>query len=139
MTVVIWFVQLITYPQFTAIGAAEFPQYHSDYCYRIGYLVVPLMFLELLTGGAAVCMYWQSRWRRYLIVSLGLTLSTWVITFLVQAPQHQQLLEGGKLPAVIKALVQWNWLRTLAWSLNCLLLGWLLNKALKVESASGVN
>ena len=44
----IWVIQIIVYPQFRRVGAAEFRIYHFSHCLRIGLMIGP-MFLWLFS------------------------------------------------------------------------------------------
>jgi hypothetical protein len=46
---------------------------------------------------------------------VALLTAVWLVTFFVSLPQHGNLAKGYD-PAVARALVQSNWLRTIAWS-----------------------
>lgn len=112
---VIWFVQLVTYPQFEAISSVDFPSYHSDYSRRITWLVGPLMILELATSIGCVWLLWNSPLRWLAITGLILVLLLWATTALLQVPQHEKL-SYGKDEEVIAALVAGNWIRVALWT-----------------------
>ena len=52
---VIWMVQLVVYPQFANVGAAQFANYHRFHSNRITLIVAPLMLGEIM-GAAAMVM-----------------------------------------------------------------------------------
>jgi hypothetical protein len=113
----IWTVQLAIYPLFATIPAASFSAYHARYTRAIGYVVAPLMLVELGTGIAWLTLAPKTRaaW-----VGLGLIGAMWLITAFVQVPQHRRLSLGHD-PALIRHLTRGNWLRTAAWTARGLL------------------
>lgn len=121
MTAVIWFVQLVTYPQFIEIGESRFRDYHASYARKISMIVIPLMLVELGSAMAAVPVFWNHEWKIWMTVGAALTLLTWIITFTVQVPQHS-ILGNGYSRTTIKALVKGNWIRTFLWSAHSLIL-----------------
>lgn len=135
MTGVIWQVQLLTYPQFLRVGAADFPGYHLAHTHGIGILVGPLMLAELALTLATL---WQCRHdprRRPLLVAAVLLLGIWLCTGLWQVPLHGELEQGWSEP-VIRELIAGNWLRTLLWSARSLLLFHLLAQPAPRAAAS---
>lgn len=122
---VIWFVQLVTYPQFAGISSVDFPAYHSDYSRRITWLVGPLMTLELATSVGCVWLLWNSPLRWLAITGLILVLLLWATTALLQVPQHEKL-SHGKDPEVIASLVTGNWIRVALWTTRIPVVSFLL-------------
>ena len=118
MTGLIWCVQIVVYPLFSTIGQA-FPDYHKRYTQRIGWVVGPVMGLELSTG--VLWLYLTAN--SLALANLLLLGGIWVSTALVQMPLHQRLSEEAS-PSLVRSLVKTNWLRTALWSLrSCLLFG----------------
>lgn len=122
MTGIIWFVQLVHYPLFAAVGTADFTTYESLHRIATSRLVAPLMVCELGTG----LWLWLQRptWLPAWLVWLGgaLILIIWGSTFFVQVPLHDRLLEGQATES-IRLLVRSNWIRTISWSVRSVLLG----------------
>ena len=120
MTGLIWFVQVVHYPLLARLGGAYFLAYHREHCARTGYVVAPLMLVEL--GTAAVLTYLLAAApgvaRTAAWVGLSLLGVIWASTVLVQIPQHNRLAAVGPEPATLTALVRGNWLRTAAWTLR---------------------
>jgi hypothetical protein len=111
----IWIVQLVHYPAFRWVGAAEFPRFHAEHMRRIGWIVMPLMSLEL-AGAVAWPLWWASAPERPLaFVNLGLLLGIWLATALLAVPLHRRL-ERGPDPAAAERLVLANWPRTALWT-----------------------
>lgn len=125
MTGVIWFVQVVTYPQFAQVGAEHFVLYHESYTRLVTWIVAPLMFLELGTAVGSVILLRGTPAGRSLTAGLLILIGLWMMTALVQVPQHERLAEGFD-PEVTAALVVGNWWRTIGWSLRTLLLGGVL-------------
>ncbi len=119
LTGLIWTVQIAIYPLFSKVAPAAFPNYHSHYTRRIGFVVAPLMFLEAAT--ACLLLAHGERHAGFLL-SLGALAYNWIATALVQVPLHRRLAAGFN-PAAHEKLVRTNRWRTFAWSLRsaCLL------------------
>lgn len=115
----IWTVQLVIYPLYSQIGPDAFRSYHARYMMRIGFVVAPLMFVEL---GTAVLLIYLGERSPWFLMSLLLLALIWLSTWRVQIPLHTRLEHGFDSTAQEK-LVRSNWLRTAAWSLRglCLL------------------
>lgn len=121
MTGVIWLVQIVQYPAFGRVGETEFCNFHGHHCRSIGAVVGPLMLLELLT---AVLLAAQGDPAWFWRVMLGMLLLIWLSTALWQGPLHRRLLREGPRPALVRALVRGNWLRTVLWTLRSVGLMW---------------
>lgn len=118
----IWFVQVVHYPLFLAVGPSQFPAYEAAHANRTTWVVAPLMLVELVTAGlllfpglrpAAVSA--GLAWVGILLVGV-----IWASTAWVQVPLHNQL-HLGYSRAVIHELVATNWIRTAAWTLRAML------------------
>jgi hypothetical protein len=122
MTGVIWTVQLLQYPGFSRVGSAHFAEFHAHHCRSIGWVVGPLMTVELAgavalaLSGAAPGFWWPM---------LGALLLIWLSTALWQGPLHARLSREGPRPELVRALVRGNWLRTFLWSARSAALVWL--------------
>jgi hypothetical protein len=108
----IWVIQIIVYPQFRRVGAAEFRVYHFSHCLRIGLMIVPLVLLE---AGTAAWLFYQGLRSTPFVISLGMIPLIGLSTAIWQAPQHTRLTQGRD-DAVIHRLILTNWVRTLAWT-----------------------
>jgi hypothetical protein len=122
LTGVIWTVQLVHYPGFALVPAADFGAYHRAHLTRMSWVVMAPMVAELLLAAAWV---WATG-TTHAWVSLGLVLVIWAVTFFVSVPLHNRLAADGPAYATVYGLVRTNWLRTLAWTARCGLLGWAL-------------
>lgn len=122
MTGLIWFVQVVHYPLLARLGDAYFRPYHRMHCERTGYVVGPLMFVELSSAAALVYLLGAgtpartAAWAGLLLLGI-----IWASTALLQIPQHNRLGALGPDPATLRALLRGNWLRTAAWTLRAVL------------------
>jgi len=120
MTGVIWFVQVVHYPLFTAITPEAFPQYERRHTFLTTFVVLPPMFIELITAGWLAFAPPVEIDQRLTWIGFGLAVLLWLSTFLIQVPCHRAL-EKAHDKRVIRRLVQTNWLRTAAWSVRAVL------------------
>ena len=117
---VIWFVQLVHYPLFSAVGSASFVAYQQQHMRRTGWVVGPAMLLE---GGAALalCLFNPPGLSPLLLwISLGLLALVWLSTFAWQVPCHDALLkefDAGRHAWLVRS----NWLRTGLWMVRAVL------------------
>ncbi len=127
MTGLIWMVQIVHYPLFDTIGAAQFGQYHAAHTRLITYIVMPVMLLELATAfylsyempailQTASFLWW---------LAVGALVLIWLSTFLLQIPAHNALTNGFEQSAYEK-LVSTNWVRTVLWTFRSVLLFYFL-------------
>jgi len=117
----VWVVQLAIYPQFASVGIREFPAYHERYTNGIAWVVGPAMAIEGLTGA---WLLFASDWAEHRAVfALGFALIVFnaAHTAFLAVPLHGRLAVGFDALAHAR-LVQWNMLRTLAWTTRGLLL-----------------
>lgn len=124
---IIWFVQIVHYPLYTRINPDAFPNYEVAHVNLVTLVVGPLMFIEL---GTAVLLlvspppsvpYWG------LILGLVLIGIIWAITVFINVPQHNVLSYNFDAD-VHRALLLWNWGRTVAWSARAVLMLWVLSR-----------
>ena len=113
---IILITQFITYPLFQFISS-DFKRYHKAYTKRMGYVVAPLMVLELLL----VIKITAHHYSNVVIMLIGvLTLIIWASTFLIQVPVHNTI-SKEKLENKILFLIKSNYIRTLCWILKLIL------------------
>ncbi len=128
MAGLIWFVQVVHYPLFAAVGEREWIRYETLHQTRTTFVVLPPMLVELITAG----------WLAWLVVvgeslvpawmawtGLSMVVLLWLSTFAVQVPLHAALSRAHARPK-IQALVRSNWLRTVLWSARGVLALWML-------------
>lgn len=120
----IWFVQLVHYPLFTAVGTEAFVAYEREHCRRTNWIVLPAMSAEAILAGG---LWWCAPGALASVALVGLVAlaTVWGSTFLLQVPCHRQLAEVAD-PTTIRRLVASNWLRTGAWSVRALVAAALL-------------
>jgi hypothetical protein len=119
MTGLIWFVQVVHYPLFAAVGAAEFPGYSRAHQFRTTLVVAPVMLVEALStlllaleapAGTPPALAW---------IGVALLALIWISTAALQVPAHARLSTGFDGSAA-RRLVASNWIRTVAWSARAL-------------------
>ena len=129
MAGVIAAVQLIIYPSFIEVSPERFVAFHEWYSIRIGWIVGVLMPVELIAAVLSIRVLPAGRMRWLAWLALGLVGAIWVVTALVQVPQHGRL-SNGYDPDVIESLVAGNWIRFWLWQGKaavsiCLLVSWI--------------
>lgn len=117
MTAVIWLVQLLLYPNFRDIPEGSFRAYHKRHCDRIALLVAPL-FLQALAAGMVLAE--GNRSIEWIFQAAAIT-GNIILTGVVFAPLHRRL-ENGKSARLIRRLIARNWVRTLLWSGQCVVI-----------------
>jgi hypothetical protein len=111
---VIWLVQLVVYPQFARVGAAEFCDYHRYHSSRITWVVAPLMLGEAI---AAIAFWILSDATTKLLATIGLALllAAWTATAAIAVPAHNRLASGFDRSA-FRQLTHANTARVMVWS-----------------------
>lgn len=121
MTGIIWYVQVVHYPYLiftTKDSAREAAEFHQR---RTGYVVMPIMFLELGTGIFLLSSTWMMLFSRLLWLNLFLLLAIWGVTFLKFMPLHKAMLNQFD-SSLIRSLVTVNWVRTTLWTVRAVIL-----------------
>lgn len=128
MAGLIWFVQVVHYPLFGAVGRDGFAAYERRHQRRTAWVVGPVMLMELVTGVMLVVDRPDhvSGWAVW--AGLGLLGLIWLSTAALQVPRHRQL-ETGYDAGAHRALVATNWFRTIAWTARGVLVGVMLSDA----------
>lgn len=136
MAGLIWFVQVVHYPLFAAVGTAEFPAYSRLHQSLTTFVVGPPMLVEALTAGMLVVARptGVSAWLAW--TGFALVIVIWASTALLQIPAHGRLASGFDA-STAATLVSSNWVRTAAWSARAAIVAAMLWHALSARP-SGV-
>ncbi len=129
----IWFVQVVAYPLFARVAAAEFTAYHASHSRLITYVVAPLMLGELASALAWLIWPLADVPRQVAWVGAALAVTTWGVTMFVSVPQHNILARGFDARAH-DLLVVTNWLRTASWTARGAILLWVVAVMTKTRS-----
>lgn len=123
----IWFVQIVHYPLFLRIAAADFGRFEAEHARRTGYVAAPLMIVELLSSFALVYGPMRPASLSAVQAVTGAVLAglTWASTFLLSVPLHNRLHRGFDRTAV-QRLVATHWVRTVLWTARAGLLSFWL-------------
>ncbi len=113
-----WTVQGCVYPHFErllrTLGSEGFKAYHAAYTASMGWVAAPLMLAE---AGLAVAGILRAPGLMLTWIGAGLVAFIWVHTFGLMVPAHARL-QREPTPERCAALVRWNLLRTVAWTLR---------------------
>lgn len=120
MTGLIWFVQVVHYPLFARVGAAESVPYAIEHQRRTSFVVAVPMALEGVTALLVFFTAPQGMNRWWGAAGLGLLAVVLGSTVLLQVPRHARLAEQYDASAVT-ALVRSNWIRTVGWTMRTVL------------------
>lgn len=127
----IWTIQVLSYPLFQKVGRDAFTEYHAAHSRRITTILgVPL----LLVFVSSLLMLWirpapVPLWAALLNGVLGA--GVWIMTAFIHVPLHSRLGRNYSLDTM-NALISTNWLRTIVWTVQGLLLLWMLGVALRI-------
>lgn len=117
MTGLIWFVQLVHYPLFEAVGPDHFVAYESAHQRRTSWVVGPLMSVEGVSALAIAAALRDEVGFVLTLAGLALLAVIHTSTVLLQVPAHRRLSERYDVD-VVRRLVSTNWVRTIGWSLR---------------------
>jgi hypothetical protein len=112
---VIWIVQLLLYPAFAHVAAADWSAHHGLHSQRITFVVLPAMAVELGVAVGLLIARPADLAGGLLVANLALVVATWGITAYV-ARRHHGGLGRGWNAGLIRSLVRVNWWRTAAWT-----------------------
>lgn len=115
MAGLIWFVQIVHYPLFAAVGPDRFVAYELAHQRRTSFVVGLPMAVEgvttlILLFAAPDGLGWALP-----LVGAGLLAVIHASTVFLQVPAHAALAESAD-QATIARLVRTNWIRTIGWS-----------------------
>ena len=129
LTGVIWLIQIVHYPLFKFVGAERYREFHAAHMNWISFVVAPTMIVELICAGLIFVYPPKNSEMWILILGAVLVGVIWASTFFLQVPLHEKLAQGFD-SETHNALVQTNWIRTIAWSLRTALVLWLAWKTI---------
>jgi len=110
--ILIWAVQLVIYPSFKYYAAEDLFIWHRQYTVRVTFIVLPLMFSQLII---ALYQFWLDvNW--YTVMSLIIIVLLWVLTFRVFVPLHASIDSASPIANVCYKLETKNWIRTILWT-----------------------
>ncbi|MEL7157844.1 MAG: hypothetical protein AAFN30_14780 [Actinomycetota bacterium] len=122
MAGLIWFVQIVHYPLFDAVGEGQFISYEQQHTQLTGWVVGPFMAVEGITALAIAAIRPAGVSPVLLVAGLALLAVIHASTVWLQVPAHGTLVEGFD-PEVTSRLVATNWIRTVGWSGRALVAG----------------
>lgn len=120
MAGLIWFVQVVHYPLFAAVGPQDFVAYENQHTRRTAWVVGPFMAVEGITALAIFAAPGEGLSRALPLLGLVLLAIVHASTVTLQVPAHRRLSTTCD-PAVMQRLVATNWVRTAGWSLRAIL------------------
>lgn len=115
MVGLIWFVQIVHYPLYQAVGTNAFSAYENAHTRLTAFVVGPVMAVETGTAVAIVAVGVPGVRSSLAVAGLMLILGIHATTALLQVPAHRELCQGYD-DRVARWLVRSNWLRTVGWS-----------------------
>jgi hypothetical protein len=122
MTGMIWSMQILEYPLFAFVGPKEFPAYHQHHNRGLPFMVILPSILAFLSAVALIFTR-PTRlplWLSVVIAALDVLII--LATVVREAPLHGRLDREGYSTEVIRQLVLGNWIRTILWSINAIIL-----------------
>lgn len=115
MAGLIWFVQLVHYPLFAAVGREGFVAYEAAHMKRTSWVVGPLMGIEGVAALAIAALVRNEVGLALTIAGLVLLAVIHASTVFFQVPAHTKLAREYD-DATQQRLVRTNWVRTIGWS-----------------------
>lgn len=115
MVGLIWFVQVVHYPLFAAVGPERFVAYEVAHQRRTSYVVGPPMMVEGITTLALLVAPPDGVGRLLPLIGAGLLAVVHASTVFLQVPAHRRL-SVAHGAGTIRRLVRTNWIRTIGWS-----------------------
>ncbi|CAB4884846.1 unannotated protein [freshwater metagenome] len=115
MVGLIWFVQVVHYPLFAAVGAEGFAAYEESHQRLTSFVVGPLMATEGVTALWLAIAPPTGVSRVWALVGVAVLGVIHASTVFLQVPQHAALAHGFD-PLRHRRLVRTNWIRAIGWS-----------------------
>ena len=120
MVGLIWFVQVVHYPLFAAVGERSFVGYKQDHTRRTSWVVGPFMAVEGVAALLILASPGDDLGRSLPLLGLALLAIVHASTITLQVPAHRQLSASADRH-VMRRLVATNWIRTVGWSARAVL------------------
>ena len=130
MVGLIWFVQVVHYPLFTAVGREQFVAYEDAHRRLTAYVVGPFMAVEGVTALWIAAAPPPGVTRLAAFAGLLLLAVIHASTVFLQVPAHMALSEQFDATTA-RRLVGTNWIRTVGWSARGLLAAGMTVSALR--------
>jgi hypothetical protein len=118
--VLVYIVQLTIYPSFLYYSQSALDNWHSKYTRRISIVVMPLMLSQLFLNTYILFDHFSS----LNLISFGLILGIWIITFFQAVPLHNSLNIKESSQENIRKLIRVNGWRCFFWTLAMMLNVW---------------
>ncbi len=128
MTGIIWLIQLTHYPSFRYVEMKAWPQFHTFHTGSITLVVAPLMMAQLLSSITLLFSPLFLNYKFLLIINLALVCVVFIATAFISVPIHNKIAEFFD-SSLIESLILTNWIRTISWTLNSVLLIYLISRA----------
>ncbi len=109
---IVWFVQLVVYPLFGQVGAAEYVNYHKFYSSWIPIPVILPGFASFLLPIGLIFLHPNLIPSGLILANAAFCLLSLFVTVALEIPRHSQLETSGKQDDVIRELIFYNWPRT---------------------------
>ena len=129
MVGLIWFVQVVHYPLFDAVGRDGFVAYEDAHRRLTAFVVGPFMAVEGVTALWIATAPPDGVSRVTALAGLVLLAVIHGSTVFLQVPMHAALAEGFDA-AKAERLVRTNWIRTIGWTLRGVLAAGMVVSAL---------
>jgi hypothetical protein len=126
MAGIIWFVQAVHYPLFTAAAPTGGGDYARENQRRTARVVLPPMLVEAAAAAWLAVAPPPAIGGGLSLVGLAMVGLLWASTLAVQVPLHGRLARDGHTAATVATLVRSNWPRTLVWTARAVLAAWML-------------
>lgn len=115
LTAIILVTQIVNYPLFKYVQN-DFSTFHQKYVTKIGYVVAPIMMLELVITSTMLLQDFDDNLKK---ISALLVIVIWLSTFFIQVPIHNQLSLTNKKN--LNLLIYSNWIRAVCWILKLII------------------
>lgn len=121
MTGLIWFVQIVHYPLFDAVGNAEFQTYAERHRHLTS-LVVAMPMITEITSAFLLAILWKRSDSWLLWLCFAMVVGIWISTACCSIPCHAKLCGSGYSQSTHHWLVLSNWARTALWTTRSIIL-----------------